>query len=489
MAFRQTSAPRHDAAPANSVCGSALSILSTVHPRVCGELSPSTVLVQTRSGSSPRVRGTPLRAGAVAPGRRFIPACAGNSRASWPPTCRPAVHPRVCGELGLALRDAEGNTRFIPACAGNSRVPRSVFLGLTVHPRVCGELSMSDSTSCSGTGSSPRVRGTQPRRGGRPPRWRFIPACAGNSDLSPRRCERTPVHPRVCGELRRRRAVERHAHGSSPRVRGTPRPRAARRAPPRFIPACAGNSNPTAASVTAAHGSSPRVRGTQPAPLPAITGLAVHPRVCGELRSCSANAALATGSSPRVRGTLAQDEAVPRHVRFIPACAGNSAAAHHQYRACTGSSPRVRGTRPAARGQEPGMAVHPRVCGELDKLPRGWHPIFGSSPRVRGTHLQSGRPRPRSRFIPACAGNSHAAPGCLTPTTVHPRVCGELLRLPRSTRSLLGSSPRVRGTRPWTGIRAARLSVHPRVCGELPRVQVGQRGGNGSSPRVRGTQP
>ena len=131
-----------------------------------------------------------------------------------------------------------------------------------------------------------------------------------------------------------------------------------------------------------------------------------------------------------------------------------------------GSSPRVRGTRPglpstrtfhrfipACAGNTPWagiacstLSVHPRVCGEHGITGTPLIEVIGSSPRVRGTRFQSQPSTQHMRFIPACAGNTTSASrrGCAR--TVHPRVCGEhLLRL-RYMAVMYGSSPRVRGT-------------------------------------------
>ena len=192
----------------------------------------------------------------------------------------------------------------------------------------------------------------------------------------------------------------------------------------------------------------------------------VHPRVCGELRPPDGIAAHPDGSSPRVRGTLALRLFVAAQRRFIPACAGNSVAVVANV---------VR------------RAVHPRVCGELIATPDALRQRTGSSPRVRGTRHVLGRVYAGSRFIPACAGNSLAAPVIRNTPPVHPRVCGELGPNPRRPTQSDGSSPRVRGTpflRPRKQVRlrfipacagnspntsrvASSLTVHPRVCGEL----------------------
>ena len=216
------------------------------------------------------------------------------------------------------------------------------------------------------------------------------------------------------------------AGGSSPRVRGTRLGDGLRTRPNRFIPACAGNSQPLRRSSLGAGGSSPRVRGT-----PAV--------VSGE-------ASGQPGSSPRVRGTPHTSLSATGRQRFIPACAGNSRRRAHG------------GT---------GLKVHPRVCGELlrKSLRRSAVDRFipacagnsksrgrqrrinsGSSPRVRGTPSTRWRGAVASRFIPACAGNSSTRATSWTSPTVHPRVCGNSR---------------------WPTRKARTPAVHPRVCGEL----------------------
>ena len=193
-----------------------------VHPRVCGELGPTPAKPSPRVGSSPRVRGTRAPSWHRTPGYRFIPACAGNS---WPcPLSPPSapVHPRVCGELLRAVFRPRVIRRFIPG--------------------VCGELSSCAALVAAMVGSSPRVRGTRVAEHRPPAGERFIPACAGNSSATWRSSALRSVHPRVCGELHARGALE-LAHG----------------------------------------GSSPRVRGTRTSRPPRCTGTTVHPRVCGEL--------------------------------------------------------------------------------------------------------------------------------------------------------------------------------------------------------------
>ena len=397
-----------------------------VHPRVCGEHWTDGQAATDVDGSSPRVRGTPRRrvaTQAVAP-----------------------VHPRVCGEHVLVGSAMDGRGRFIPACAGNTPSTRWPRGATAVHPRVCGEHGAMRLSTSAANGSSPRVRGTRPASPSASA-WRgFIPACAGNTRFSVR-CSRTmTVHPRVCGEHRRRMAA---AATDS-----------------RFIPACAGNTPGTNTPRGRRSGSSPRVRGTPRRPPRGPAPRTVHPRVCGEhARIALASAVISW---------------------FIPACAGNTPSL------------------PAASRRSP---VHPRVCGEHHPPAVVSNRAVGSSPRVRGTLEQALAPVFQRRFIPACAGNTPRSLQTSVGTPVHPRVCGEHTGWGRWISVTAGSSPRVRGTPGRRDARRARgrfipacagntgtqwragvhLPVHPRVCGEHAALKALRGKTAGSSPRVRGT--
>ena len=170
-------------------------------PACAGNASKSRCRKRRARGSSPRVRGTRDRVRVDALGHRFIPACAGNA---WRPALRPrgrSVHPRVCGErtircgpcvidIGssprvrgtqLARFRVELDRRFIPACAGNARASPTPPPRHAVHPRVCGERLRRSGVRDIPIGSSPRVRGTPAFTLSPPHCSRFIPACAGNA--------------------------------------------------------------------------------------------------------------------------------------------------------------------------------------------------------------------------------------------------------------------------------------------------------------------
>ena len=163
----------------------------------------------SRTGSSPRVRGTARLNVAESVTRRFIPACAGNRARTARLENTGSVHPRVCGEQASArlypLDDAgssprvrgtvHDSPRFIPACAGNRGFP-----AISVHPRVCGEQAGRQAAGARISGSSPRVRGTVRQVLTVANCNRFIPACAGNREEQNDYSVFQTVHPRVCGE-------------------------------------------------------------------------------------------------------------------------------------------------------------------------------------------------------------------------------------------------------------------------------------------------
>ncbi len=253
-------------------------------------------------GSSPRLRGTRLRA--ICKGRtaRFIPAPAGNTRSTSPSPMRRAVHPRACGEhpkCDASLLGPYGSSprlrgthsmvptlqpsdRFIPAPAGNT-VPRCrLSQPVSVHPRACGEHPKCDASLLGPYGSSPRLRGTPCRTADAIASCRFIPAPAGNTCPTKDRRWQLPVHPRACGEHADMLGEASKVHGSSPRLRGTLHRDRDNGDRTRFIPAPAGNT----------------VLGMM-----IRTNMAVHPRACGEHSRCLPRMIVVSGSSPRLRGT------------------------------------------------------------------------------------------------------------------------------------------------------------------------------------------
>ncbi len=254
-----------------------------VHPRACGEHWRLPVAGHSAIGSSPRLRGTPVTQAAKGEFERFIPAPAGNTGGCRSRATARSVHPRACGEHSPRRRQMSGiagssprlrgthaagpngddGARFIPAPAGNTQAAAKDKSYYPVHPRACGEHTTLATCPFCASGSSPRLRGT--------PRRRYSAARRASS-----------VHPRACGEHCSRGARRGGPGGSSPRLRGTHHFRGPGRHPRRFIPAPAGNTStdrgsdrraavhPRACgehsfsswSRSIACGSSPRLRGT-----------------------------------------------------------------------------------------------------------------------------------------------------------------------------------------------------------------------------------
>ena len=130
----------------------------TVHPRVCGGNHSPQLTNPQLTGTSPRVRGKRHAVGFGDGGSGYIPACAGETAKGIGPKTAVGVHPRVCGGNCASFRATRGvpgtsprvrgkpirngirapASGYIPACAGEtSRCPVPGRLR-RVHPRVCG---------------------------------------------------------------------------------------------------------------------------------------------------------------------------------------------------------------------------------------------------------------------------------------------------------------------------------------------------------------
>ena len=150
------------------------------HPRVCGEHGCAICVERADWGSSPRMRGTPACKIYSRRSPGIIPAYAGNTRVCRLAWLDPWDHPRVCGEhcCGMAwfiattgssprmrgtpvsLSSVVSSSRIIPAYAGNTLVYFVDIASDWDHPRVCGEHICGISRFIFFQGSSPRMRGT-----------------------------------------------------------------------------------------------------------------------------------------------------------------------------------------------------------------------------------------------------------------------------------------------------------------------------------------
>ncbi len=193
-----------------------------------------------------------------------------------------------------------------------------------------------------------------------------------------------------------------------------------------------------------------------------------------------------SGSSPRMWGTLTFLSVAQTGRRFIPTHVGNT-------------------PKPTCRFHL--ISVHPHACGEHLHFTNAITPPRGSSPRMWGTLRRIAGGAAAGRFIPTHVGNTVVKLARVNPSPVHPHACGEHVRVLCRTISVLGSSPRMWGTRgfPWLdrltprfipthvgntegrALRRARVLVHPHACGEHLGAQASIISAAGSSPRMWGT--
>ncbi len=248
-------------------------------------------------------------------------------------------------------------------------------------------------------------------------------------------------------------------------MRGTRRRSRDRQRSRRFSPAHAGNTR-------------------SPSPSPVET--TVQPRACGEHAARMRGKSSLIGSAPRMRGTRRRRDRAAATDRFSPAHAGNTSA--------------------IVRNGSTGP-VQPRACGEHRSATPWMTPESGSAPRMRGTLRQGQARHPVRRFSPAHAGNTRRATDEIDRRAVQPRACGEHHRVPAGACRMIGSAPRMRGTRPTisTDILSFRFSpahagntsaflvhlpgrtVQPRACGEHAARSWLRCTALGSAPRMRGT--
>ena len=189
------------------------------HPRACGANAPVHVAARDPAGSSPRMRGKPVRSRRLRARRRIIPAHAGQTNSVPAKRSSHADHPRACGanvmvpsacmlmvgssprmrgkRAGHRLRPRP--YRIIPAHAGQTAPARDATRRSSDHPRACGANSSGAFSMIRLIGSSPRMRG---KRVGSVPVGilaRIIPAHAGQTQSHQRNGKEDADHPRACG--------------------------------------------------------------------------------------------------------------------------------------------------------------------------------------------------------------------------------------------------------------------------------------------------
>ena len=108
------------------------------HPRVCGEHSSDESGVGHVEGSSPRMRGAPLRFIAVNFRHGIIPAYAGSTQNWRNGLRRHWDHPRVCGEHFLEILVNADNTGSSPRMRGARCAANPVWAWGGIIPAYAG---------------------------------------------------------------------------------------------------------------------------------------------------------------------------------------------------------------------------------------------------------------------------------------------------------------------------------------------------------------
>ncbi len=216
--------------------------LITVHPRACGEHMLSGCAGISATGSSPRMRRTRHELAALRRYWRFIPAHAENTDEAVAPLRMFAVHPRACGEHGSRQKLRDPVPGSSPRMRRTRHASSAAISGTSVHPRACGEHVPEKPPPRLKPGSSPRMRRTLssgiPTQG----HFRFIPAHAENTSDCQQGSRQGSVHPRACGEHGNDTAIVNNRAGSSPRMRRTHFHVNGKSCYLRFIPAHAENT-------------------------------------------------------------------------------------------------------------------------------------------------------------------------------------------------------------------------------------------------------
>ena len=175
------------------------------HPRACGENRNWSRIISRKSGSSPRMRGKPRETLLHVCGQGLIPAHAGKTSSQRSALQEPTAHPRACGENVLERMDSleqAGSSprmrgkpvrsalrcrsqRLIPAHAGKTSLNAWTLWNKRAHPRACGENHMQLTDVADRLGSSPRMRGKLDFLRKNPGSARLIPAHAGKTYSRP----------------------------------------------------------------------------------------------------------------------------------------------------------------------------------------------------------------------------------------------------------------------------------------------------------------
>ena len=211
------------------------------YPRACGGAAWARDALMKIWGLSPRMRGSPpsraqpcapqgpipahagepvVRRGRTAARRAYPRACGGAAASISANTSRTGLSPRMRGSHAFLLLPSAARGP-IPAHAGEPSCPSAWTSMTRAYPRACGGAGERARPSGASRGLSPRMRGSPGRRIAGGASLRPIPAHAGEP-LSPLcRSTRSRAYPRACGGARETEHKRVLSEGLSPRMRGS----------------------------------------------------------------------------------------------------------------------------------------------------------------------------------------------------------------------------------------------------------------------------
>ena len=334
---------------------------------------------------------------------------------------------------------------IIPARAGfTARSGRRCRAG-SDHPRSRGVYRRQAEEAAGTIGSSPLARGLLVGGAADVEQVGIIPARAGFTRSAASQSSRTRDHPRSRGVYDLAHPDLTGAAGSSPLARGLPVGEGKRVQAGRIIPARAGFT------CCADHW---RARDWD------------HPRSRGVYSSAMPREAVTVGSSPLARGLPDGPDRRARRLRIIPARAGFTRSSRTS--TCGRSDhPRSRGVYCMARGVPHALAAdHPRSRGVYHLVAPSVSVRNGSSPLARGLRGPAAPRLAAPGIIPARAGFTRSSRTSTCGRSDHPRSRGVYCMARGVPHALAADHPRSRG-------------VYHLVA---PSVSVR----NGSSPLARG---
>ena len=189
------------------------------HPRTYGGTEPVRSAFAAETGTSPHLRGNPISNHPPSRKSGDIPAPTGEPRIGKDRPVEPEGHPRTYGGTALAAQQADsvlgtsphlrGNplrspyrhrpARDIPAPTGEPIRPGVPVHGREGHPRTYGGTMSLARASASAAGTSPHLRGNQTSKWLAPCKTRDIPAPTGEPGRRSSRGRDQPGHPRTYG--------------------------------------------------------------------------------------------------------------------------------------------------------------------------------------------------------------------------------------------------------------------------------------------------